>query len=273
MKIEYFNSKTILNKSSLQNIDYTINPYIGCGFGCKYCYASYLSNLVKENSTQWGNFVYVKQNCIQLLEKELGKMILNYKKPSIMLSSSTDPYQYIEAKEKLTQKILQTFINFKFDGKLLCLTKSPIILRDINLLKQIKHLKVGLSICHNNEKLKSFFEPNAPSIKSRFETLKILNKNGIDTCVFIAPILPYYDNHLDELEVLFNEIKKSGTNSVVCDLLNLYGNMNVYKNLFKNNVKAKKLYVDKLYDDNYQSKMQTFICKLIEKYKFNNNIL
>ena len=85
MKIEYFNSKTILNKSSLQNIDYTINPYIGCGFGCKYCYASYLSNLVRENSTQWGNFVYVKQNCIQLLEKELGKMILNYKKPSIML--------------------------------------------------------------------------------------------------------------------------------------------------------------------------------------------
>ena len=135
------------------------------------------------------------------------------------------------------------------------------------------NLKVGLSICHNNEKLKSFFEPNAPSIKSRFETLKILNKNGIDTCVFIAPILPYYNNHLDELEVLFNEIKKSGTNNVVCDLLNLYGNMNVYKNLFKNNAKAKKLYVDKLYDDNYQSKMQTFICKLIEKYKFNNNIL
>ena len=78
----------------------------------------------------------------------------------------------------------------------------------LNLLKQIKHLKVGLSICHNNEKIKSFFEPNAPSIKSRFETLKILNKNGIDTCVFIAPILPYYNNHLDELEVLFNKIKK-----------------------------------------------------------------
>ena len=81
MKISYIESKTILNKSKLSaDIDYTINPYVGCEFCCKYCYASYLSNLVKEDNNKWGEFVYIKKNCIDLLKKELGKMILNYQK-------------------------------------------------------------------------------------------------------------------------------------------------------------------------------------------------
>ena len=137
MKISYIKAKSILNKSKLGGVDYTINPYIGCEFACKYCYASYLSNLVKEDNDKWGQFVYVKENTIELLQKELGKMALNYQTPNIMLSSATDPYQYIEAKEKMTRRILKTFADFKFKGQVMCLTKSSMILRDIDFLKKL----------------------------------------------------------------------------------------------------------------------------------------
>lgn len=269
MKIAYIESKTILNKSKLSaDIDYTINPYVGCEFCCKYCYASYLSNLVKEDNDKWGEFVYVKKNCIDLLKKELGRMILNHKKPKIMLSSATDPYQYIEEKEQLTKQILETFIEFYFQGEVLCLTKSPLILRDIYLLKQIKNLTVALSICTNNDKVKNFFEPNTPSIQSRFKALKILNQNNLNTCVFVAPILPYYENHLDELELLFKQIKDAGTNKIVYDFLNLYGNMTRYKELFKNNKKAQEFYIDKVSNQNYLNKMDYEVQQLISKYNF-----
>ena len=269
MKISYIEVKSILNKSKLNSIDYTINPYIGCEFACKYCYASYLSNLVKEDNDKWGQFVYVKKNAIELIKKELGKMILNYQTPNIMLSSATDPYQYVEAKEKITQKILKTFIEFNFKGQLMCLTKSPMILRDIDLLKEVKNLTVSFSICHNNEKIKNFFEPNTPSINSRFNALKIFNKRGFKTCIFIAPILPYYENHINELEELFKKIKDSGTNNVVCDLLNLYGNMTRYKNCLKTSIKAQKLYFDRATDKEYFKKMENIINELIQKYQFN----
>ena len=270
MKTFYIEAKSILNKSKLSSIDYTINPYIGCEFSCKYCYASYLSNLVKEDNDKWGEYVYIKKNAIELLKKELGKMILNFQTPSIMLSSATDPYQYIESKEKITENILKTFVDFKFKGELLVLTKSPLILRDINILKDINNLTVSLSIAHNNDKIKDFFEPNTPSIKSRFNTLTKLNQNGFNTCVFVSPILPYFENHIQELEDLFKKIKDSGTNNIVYDLLNMHGNMTRYVKLFKNSTKGKSLYIDKATNEKYQSKMTNIVKELISKYNFNN---
>jgi len=269
MKISYIKTKSILNKSKIGGIDYTINPYIGCEFACKYCYASYLSNLVEEDNDKWGQFVYVKENTIELLQKELGKMILNYQTPSIMLSSATDPYQYIEAKEKLTRRILKTFIDFKFKGRVRCLTKSPMILRDVDLLGDLKNLTISFSICHNNKKIKSFFEPNTPTISSRFNALKILNMKGFRTCVFIAPILPYYENHIEELEDLFKKIKDNGTNSIICDLLNMYGNMTRYRDCLKVSFRAQKLYLDRATDERYRYKMKAIVSELIQKYGFN----
>ncbi len=269
MKISYIKAKSILNKSKLGGVDYTINPYIGCEFACKYCYASYLSNLVEEDNDKWGQFVYVKENTIELLQKELGKMILNYQTPNIMLSSATDPYQYVEAKEKMTRKILKTFVEFKFKGQVRCLTKSPMILRDVDLLGGLENLIIGFSICHNNEKIKSFFEPNAPSIASRFNSLKILNMKGFKTCVFVAPILPYYENHIGELEELLIKIKDSGTNNIVCDLLNMYGNMTRYRDCLKGSARAQRLYLDRAANENYRHKMEDVISDLIQKHGFN----
>ncbi len=269
MKVSYIKAKTILNRSKLGDLDYTINPYIGCEFCCKYCYASYLSNLIKEDNDKWGEYVCIKKNAVELLKKELGKMILNYQSPNIMLSSATDPYQYIEAKEKLTRRILETFVDFKFKGQLLCLTKSPMILRDIDILNDIGNLIVSFSISHNNDRIKNFFEPNAPSIKSRFNALKKFNENGFKTCVFAAPILPYFENHILELEELFKQIKDSGTNNIVCDLLNMHGNMTRYRDLFRTSVKGRELYLERATNKEYQYKMYDIINGLIEKYGFN----
>ena len=270
MKVSYINAKTILNKSKLGDLDYTINPYIGCEFSCKYCYASYLSSLIKEDNNKWGDYVYVKKNAVELLEKELGKMILNYKAPNIMLSSATDPYQYIEAKEKLTQKILKTFVDFRFKGRLLCLTKSSMILRDIDILNDIDNLIVSFSISHNNEKIKNFFEPNAPSIKSRFYALQKFNEKGFETCVFISPILPYFEKHTNELEELLKQIKNSGTHNIVFDLLNMHGNMTRYRDLFEKSTKGKEIYIDRAVNKEYQYKMYNIVTDMINKYGFNN---
>lgn len=269
MRVSYIKVKSILNKSKIDSVDYTINPYVGCGFACKYCYASYLSNLVNEDNDKWGQYVYVKENAVELLRRELGKMVLNYRTPNIMLSSATDPYQYVEAKEKLTQRILRTFVDFKFKGAIRCLTKSSLILRDIDLLREINNLVVGFSICHNNDKIKNLFEPNAPAIASRFAALNILNKKGFDTCVFVAPILPYYENHIDELEELFKKIKGAGTNNIICDLLNLYGNMTRYRDCLKHSPMGQKLYLDRAVNADYQRKMEDIVNNLAEKCGLN----
>lgn len=271
MKTEYITAKTILNKSKLHGLDYTINPYIGCGFACKYCYASYLSNLVKEENSEWGNFVYIKKNTIELLDKSLKKFEHCLQTPSIMVSSATDPYQYIESKEKITRGIFEKFVEYDFKGQILCLTKSPLILRDMDLFKQLKNLTLNFSISNDNKKIKDYFEPNAPSIRSRFKALEILNKNNLNTCVFIAPILPYYENHIDELESLIKSIKNAGTTNIVYDLLNMHGNMNRYRECFKNSRKGRELYVEHSENSEYREKMKNIMKNLIQKYNLTTN--
>ena len=269
MKVLYREVKSVLNKSKIgSNVEYTINPYIGCTFGCKYCYASYLSQQVKEKSEDWGSFVYVKQNVKHILEKELKPIIKKDLKPCIMISSATDPYQPIEEKERVTRSIFELFSEIQFQGQVNCLTKSPLILRDVDLFKEIKNISLSMSICHANDKIKNFFEPNTPPIESRFATLKKLNEIGFITCVFMAPILPYYGDHLDEFEDLFRRIRDVGTSRLVCDLLNIYGNMERYKNSVADSKKGREIYLDRVNDAGYNKLMYGKIYELMDKYGF-----
>ncbi len=270
LKPQYIEAKSILNKSKLEKVDYTINPYIGCEFACKYCYASYMSNFVKEKNEDWGKFVYVKKNAPELLDKSLRKLEREFKTPSIMISSATDPYQHIEAQEKLTQKILEKFVEYDFKGKIVCLTKSPLVLRDLNIIKEIENITINFSISNNNKKIKDFFEPDVPSIKSRLKALEILNRNNIKTSVFIAPILPYYKNHIDELEELIISIKNTVTNNVIYDLLNLHGNMDRYRNCFKNSKQGQVLYLEECNSIEYREKMNKKMKELLFKYNLIN---
>ena len=169
-----------LTKSNLPDSDYVINPYVGCTHGCKYCYASFMKKFTghKEN---WGDFIDIKRcNKPIDLKKISGK--------NVFLSSVTDCYNQYEKDFCITRNILEQLVDSECN--LSISTKSKLILRDIDLLKQMKNLIVCMSINTLNEKFRSDMD-NASTIKERMDTLKELHNNGIYTVLFMSPIFPY----------------------------------------------------------------------------------
>ena len=176
-------SKTILTKTAIDSFDYCINPYVGCGHGCRYCYASFMKRFTG-HLEPWGDFVDVKVNAPDLLSRQLKRA----KKGIVALSTVTDPYQPIEKKYQLTRRCLEVLLEHQFSVNIL--TRSPLCLRDIELFKKFDDIQVGLSITTHDEKIKNIFEPHSPSIRSRIEALKALHKENLRTYAFIGPMLP-----------------------------------------------------------------------------------
>jgi DNA repair photolyase len=183
MKVREVFSKTILTKTAISSFDYCINPYVGCGHGCRYCYASFIKRFTG-HLEPWGEFIDVKVNAPSLLRKQLKRA----KQGVVALSTVTDPYQPIERKYQLTRKCLEALLDTKLSVDLL--TRSPICLRDIDLFKQFERIEVGLSITTHDEAIKKIFEPYSPSITSRVNTLRVLHEEKIRTYAFIGPMLP-----------------------------------------------------------------------------------
>jgi DNA repair photolyase len=176
-------SKTILTKTAISSFDYCINPYVGCGHGCRYCYASFMKRFTG-HLEPWGEFVDIKVNAPQLLRRQLKRA-----KPGVVaLSTVTDPYQPLEKTYQLTRGCLEALLDYQFSVNIL--TRSPLCLRDIDLFKQFKNIEIGFSITTHDENVKKTFEPHSPSIQSRVKALETLRKEKISTYAFIGPMLP-----------------------------------------------------------------------------------
>ncbi|MEM3555763.1 MAG: radical SAM protein [Candidatus Micrarchaeia archaeon] len=175
--------KSLLNPSKLAV--YCINPYVGCQHGCTYCYADSITRKFSKHSEKWGEFVDVKLNAPEVLRKEIRKK----KKGSVFISSLTDAYQPVEKKYELTRKLLEILLENDFP---VCIqTKSPLVIRDLDLLKKFGECEVGFTIITLDESLKNFFEPFSPSVKERIDALRELNENGVRTYLFAGPLLPF----------------------------------------------------------------------------------
>jgi len=183
MKVKEIFAKTILTKTAISSFDYCINPYVGCGHGCRYCYASFMKRFTG-HLEPWGEFIDVKVNAPYLLRKQLKRA----KQGVVALSTVTDPYQPIEKKYRLTRKCLEALLETQFSVNLL--TRSSLCLRDMDLFKQFKNIEVGLSITTHDERIRKMFEPNSPSIQSRVNTLRTLRQEKIETYAFLGPMLP-----------------------------------------------------------------------------------
>lgn len=201
LNLKIIETKTALSKSRIPGIDYTINPYFGCEFGCSYCYADFMSrfSLARREfpeNCKWGEFVGVKINIAERLKEEILKLESKISflledgktKPNVHISIVTDPYQPVEKKFGLTRKCLEILLKFQYPTVIL--TRSPLVLRDVDLFVDFESLEVGLSITTDNDKIRKIFEPKAPSIISRIKTLEKLKKSDIKTFAFIGPILP-----------------------------------------------------------------------------------
>jgi DNA repair photolyase len=267
MEIKEIESKSILTPSQLPDADYVVNPYTGCAFGCIYCYASFMGRFVGKSNDEWGEYVFVKTNAPELLIKDLKKLKDKGKGKSILLSSVTDPYQGMEAKYELTRKCLQVLLDYEYEGLLSILTKSHMILRDVDLLKQLKHVDIGLTITSTDDGVSRFFEKKAPNVSQRLEALTVLNKEGINTYAFVGPLLPHYVADPQKLDKLLGSIKDAGTNEIYVEHINL--SKYILSRLKKEAADMDKEIMDKFYqsqDKGYREELDTLIKDLAGKH-------
>ena len=183
MKITEIAARTILTKTGIGGLDYCLNPYTGCGHGCRYCYATFMKKY-SGHEEPWGEFVDAKVNAPDLLKRELRRR----REGEVILSSVTDPYQPLEARFKLTRACLELLA--MSDLSVSILTKSALVTRDLDIFKRMGNLEVGLTVTTDREEMRKLFEPHASSIAARIEALKTLKTAGIATHAFIGPLLP-----------------------------------------------------------------------------------
>lgn len=186
-------TKSILNHCSNASMPFqwTINPYRGCEYGCKYCYARYTHEFMElRDNLDFERKIYAKENVVPLLRRELTPNRLRGK--PVAIGTATDPYQPAERQFAVTRKILEVIATLS--GLTVSITtKSNLVLRDLKLLKEItanNHFQVNISITTCDPNLSRILEPRAPRPDLRFKAVKTLSENGISAGVFMMPLLP-----------------------------------------------------------------------------------
>jgi DNA repair photolyase len=184
MVIREICARAALSKSKIY--EYTVNPYGGCQHACAYCYARFMKRF-SGHQEPWGEYVDVKINAPDLLEKEIAR-----KRPGrVWISGVCDPYQPLERKYELTKKCLEILIDH--DWPVTIQTRSVLVLRDLELLKRSRTVEVGMSVTTADDCIRRLFEPRAPSIPARLDALQKLHSAGIRTFANVAPALPGAD--------------------------------------------------------------------------------
>ncbi len=194
MIIKQIQAKSILSVSKIY--DYVINPYTGCQHACSYCYARFMKRF-SGHQEPWGEFVDAKVNAPELLRRELGKK----KRGKVWISGVCDPYQPLERKFGLTRKCLELLA--PTDWPIVVQTRSPLVLRDLDVLQSSRDCQVGLSVTTADDHTRRLFEPHAPPIAERIRALDELHQAGIRTYAMIAPMLP---GALDLAELLQGKV-------------------------------------------------------------------
>ena len=228
-------SKSILNKTKRRDPwfldDYTINPYSGCSFNCLYCYirgSKYGEHMERKLS--------VKVNAAELLEKALKRRAEKGEHGIIVMSSATDPYLQAEKGTGLTRQLLEIILKYQFPVHMI--TKSDLIIRDLDLLKEIdekailpEDLKpmgrgaiITFSFSTIEDKVASIFEPGATRPSARLNTLQACSHAGFLTGVSMMPLLPWISDTTEQLDAMYSSFKRHKAHYVFPAHLTLFGN-------------------------------------------------
>jgi DNA repair photolyase len=213
--IQYFSLtvRSVLNRCTNPSMpfDWSINPYRGCEFACKYCYARYTHEFMElHDPIEFESKVFAKRSVSQILRRELSQNRIG--KSTLAIGTATDPYQPAERQFRVTREILQTVsmlegISFSIT------TKSDLILRDLELLKEVSKrndLRVNLSLTTPDAKLARLLEPKAPQPERRFKVLKALVENGIHAGILMMPLLPGLTTARRSLEEITSRSSAAG---------------------------------------------------------------
>src|SRR5438105_1812723 len=164
--------------------DWTCNPYLGCTFGCSYCYAMFLPQN-RRPKEDWGKWFQTKVNAVELARKQGPKLAGQ----AVYMSSMTDPYLPAERSLRLTRGILEALIPYQ--PRLLIQTRGPLVVRDLDVLGEFAALRVNVSIPTDSEAVRMVFEPKAPPLENRWQALAQLKAAGLPVGVCITPMLPF----------------------------------------------------------------------------------
>ncbi|NIM90615.1 MAG: radical SAM protein [Candidatus Aminicenantes bacterium] len=219
MIVKEIRASSILNKSKIY--DYCLNPYTGCQFNCRYCYARLFIRRFSGHKEPWGEFVDVKINAPELLKKQ----VIRARKGKVWVSSVTDPYQFLEKKHELTRQCLKELAKSQFP--VVIQTKSELVLRDLDLIQEFEDIEVGFTITTDDERVAKLFEPHASPVKQRLMALEKIQAQGIRTFAFIGPILPGSPEKLVAL-------LEGKTDNVLIDRMNYMGSIKGF--YYRNNL-------------------------------------
>jgi len=207
---------SVLTRSRIPSLDYVVNPYAGCAHGCVYCYVPSMP-WVAGRTEPWGTYVDVRVNAPEVLARQL-----RHAGPgSVNLSTTTDPYQPVEARYRITRACLGVLADA--DRPVSILTKSPLVTRDIDILQRLTDGEVGFSIAALDQDMIGIFEPATPPVAARLDALAMLTEAGIRTYAFLGPILPFLSDSEDHLARLVTEVARRGASHLIVDSMNLRG--------------------------------------------------
>jgi DNA repair photolyase len=170
---------------------YTLSPYLGCLIGCRFCYAQSrldpMRALLRLPQIPWGSYVDARINAPQLLERELRELPRHVIKFCPIVS---DPYQAVEKRYQLTRGCLEVIAAADDPPPTLIMTRSTLILRDLDVLRRIPEAWVGASIPTLDDEVRKHFEPRAASVPERLDMLREFKRAGVKRCVVVQPMLP-----------------------------------------------------------------------------------
>jgi DNA repair photolyase len=213
--------RTVITRNDSPDIpfDRSINPYRGCEHGCIYCFARPTHSYMGLSAgLDFEAKLFAKPDAPRLLERELSKP--GYKVKPIAIGTNTDPYQPIEREWRIMRQILEVLD--KANHPVVIVTKSALILRDIDILKSMAErglVKVGISVTTLDRKLSRTMEPRASTPAKRLEAIKALSEAGIPVAVMMAPVIPALNDH--EIERILDSGKAAGATEASYVLLRL----------------------------------------------------
>lgn len=221
--VEYFTlpTRSLLNRCTGVRMPFTwtVNPYRGCEFACKYCYARYTHEFMEmRDGVEFEQKIYVKQHTADLLRRDLRRV-----KPgeSIALGTATDPYQPAERRYEVTRGILEEFVRHR-GLELGIVTKSNLIVRDLDLLREVSRnnvVSVHITVTTLNVELARILEPRAPRPDLRMEAVREISEAGINVGVSCSPVLPGITDSPADLEALVREAAAAGARHIFANPL------------------------------------------------------
>lgn len=187
----------LLTKSTFKGYDVCLNTYVGCEFGCSYCYVRFF---IKDKHKDWGEFVRVRSHLADKLPKELQKQAIRFNKDEtiaipdarLVIGTMTDPYQPVERRQRLTRTALEILLknDLPHFQKIGIFTRSPLVLQDLGLIKQLPKARVHFTITPFPPEILRAIEPYSPITERRWQTVQELKEAGLRVHVNVSPIMP-----------------------------------------------------------------------------------